>query len=62
MEPKAWWQSRTIWVNLIMAIAGIVAIFSPAVADVMKQYLGEAGLGWGIINIVLRFITDKEIA
>lgn len=62
MEPKAWWESKTIWVNLIMALAGVVAVFSPAVADVMKQYLGEAGIGWAIINIVLRLITSKEIA
>ena len=61
MEPILWWQSKTIWINLLMAIAAVLAIVFPAGAEFIKQYFAEGAVGWALINILLRLITNKEI-
>ena len=62
MEAKKWYLSKSVLVNLIMGLAMMVAVFSPSVADFMKQYFAEAGLGWAFVNIILRAITKQEIS
>lgn len=61
MEPKKWYLSKTILVNVLMGLAMIVAVFSPSVSDFIKQYFAEAGTGWALVNIILRVITKEEI-
>ncbi len=56
MEPKLWYTSKTLWVN-VLAILGVLAV------DVLNLNLPT---GWEIyalsgVNILLRFITKKEI-
>lgn len=64
MEPavKPWFLSKSILVNIIMGIAMIIAAFKPEFAAVIKEYLGEAGTAWAIINIVLRIISKDKIS
>lgn len=59
---KPWYQSKMILVNLIMAIAGVVAVFKPEAAEFAKQYLGEGALFWSILNLALRAITKDKIS
>lgn len=62
MDVKPWYLSKTILVNLLMAIAGVVAVFKPEVAVFAKDYLGEGAAIWGIINLVLRVITKDKVS
>lgn len=60
-EVKPWYLSKTILVNIFMAVAMIIAQFKPETAEVVKHYLGEAGVAWAVINIVLRIVTKDKI-
>ncbi len=62
MDAKPWYLSKTILVQIIMGIAMIVAVFSPSASDFIKNYFGEIGSAWAIINVILRLITKKEIS
>lgn len=59
---KPWYLSKTILVNLIMAIAGVVAVFKPEVAVFAKEYMGEGAAVWGIINLILRVVTKDKVS
>jgi hypothetical protein len=59
---KPWWQSKIILVNLLMAIAGVIAVFKPEVAAVIKEYSAESSALWAILNIVLRLITKDRVS
>jgi hypothetical protein len=61
METKPFWQSKTILVNIIMGAAMILAQFKPELAAILKEYLGEAGSAWAIINIALRIISKDKV-
>lgn len=55
-ESKAWYKSRTIWVNVLMALA---AIFTD-----VSALLGQGGTfsAFAVMNIVLRVITKSAVA
>ena len=56
MEPKLWWTSKTIWLN----VAGIVAAWLCKIFGV--ELTPEITLTiLGVINLALRFITKKAI-
>ena len=52
---KPWWQSKTVWLNII---AAIVSIGSALNTVVPQSWLPVIGLVVGIANIVLRFFTS----
>lgn len=62
LEPKAWYESKTILVNILAGIAMIVGVFLPGVGAFISEHFSEMGGGWAIINIALRLITKKEIS
>lgn len=62
MDVKPWYLSKTILAQLVAALAIIAGVFYPPAAEFIKQYFAEAGMGWAILNIILRVITKKEIA
>jgi hypothetical protein len=49
---KAWWKSKTFWLNL--ATLGIASALDQPSTPVVTQALA-------VVNIVLRFITNKPI-
>jgi hypothetical protein len=59
---KPWYLSKMMLVNLIMAVAGVVAVFKPEAAEFAKQYLGEGAVFWGVLNLILRAITKDKIS
>ncbi len=59
---RPWWRSKTILVNIIMAIAMIVGQFNPSIQAMIQEYLGEAGTAWALINIVLRLVTKDKVS
>lgn len=55
---KKWYESKTLWVNLISLIAmGLHYIFGLELLDIEAQATILA-----FLNIILRLITNKEIA
>lgn len=56
--PKKPWQSKTLWMNLIGAIA---ALFIPSVADFIASNPEVVALIWSGINFVLRLVTKDQI-
>ena len=56
METKAWYTSKTVWVNLIM----IAAVYSQSVTgiEVTQETQGAILV---LVNLVLRGLTNKAI-
>lgn len=59
MTPKPWYTSKTLWVNaltLLVMILGTVAQW-PEFAVYAPQIAGAVSL----VNILLRFLTDRPV-
>lgn len=56
MNGKAWWKSKTLWVNLIAVGVFIVQMLTGFVVDVEAQ----AGI-LAVINLILRLITREPL-
>lgn len=59
VEHKRWYKSKTIWVNLIVAVALGVDYMLPGVAPLLAPEVYGAILAG--VNIVLRVFTEKGI-
>ncbi len=56
MEQKTWYTSKTIWINLLAAIALLVQHFTHYVIDVSVQAAALV-----VINFILRIVTKEEV-
>lgn len=56
MEKKLWYTSKTLWVNLLAVVSGILLDAKGINISPTVQLTILAG-----INALLRFITKKEI-
>ena len=56
---KEWYKSKTLWVNILTLLALILGTVAqwPELQAVAPQLLGLLS----VVNIVLRFITDKRL-
>lgn len=54
---KQWYLSKTLW----MQVLAIVAIVLPASKEFIAQYFSELGIGWALVNMVLRLISKDKI-
>lgn len=60
---KAWWQSKTIWFNLVMAVlASLEATF-----HLLQPVFGSVLYGFGavfvaVVNAALRVVTSQPVA
>ena len=59
-DPKNWWKSKTIWVNLGAIVTMVAAKYGFNVA-LSEEMLTSIPLILGIVNIFLRSITHKPI-
>lgn len=60
-ETKPFWQSRTLWVNVIAGVATVAGVFK---LDLGLTPEVQAELATGIlavVNIVLRFTTKTAV-
>ena len=61
MDGKPFWASKTIWVNGVSVLAAILG--AAGIASIGVEVQAEAvAVVMGVINIVLRFMTDKPVA
>jgi hypothetical protein len=58
VEVKKPWQSKTLWVNLIMAVA---ALFWPAAGDFIASHPEVAMVAFAAVNAVLRLVTKDKL-
>jgi hypothetical protein len=59
MTPKPWYTSKTLWVNaltLLVMILGTVAQW-PEFSAYAAQIAGAVS----VVNILLRFLTDRPV-
>lgn len=61
VETKPFWQSKVVVMNIIMAIAMVLIQFPAfaAAGEFLKQYFAEAGMGWAILNMILRVFKSN---
>jgi protein-S-isoprenylcysteine O-methyltransferase Ste14 len=62
-DTKPWWQSRTIWVNVIASIFAVLAMFHVGLPADLTQDQIVTGIMTvvAIVNVVLRLVTHKPI-
>jgi uncharacterized membrane protein len=61
MPSKPFWESKTFWVNLVLALIAILELATDALP------LPEGSGVWlvfiiGVLNIVLRFVTVQPVS
>jgi hypothetical protein len=62
-DTKYWWQSRTMWVNLVAALFAMLGAFGLLPASIDQDSAVSAIMGAvAIANVVLRLVTRHAIA
>jgi len=56
---KAWWQSKTIWINVLTLMVTLIAQLMGW--EELKAYTPELLIASNAINLVLRFISTAAI-
>lgn len=57
-------QSKTLVLNGVMGLIAFVALFIPGAEDLhgwINAHATEIGIGWSVLNIILRAITSDRI-
>lgn len=58
-KGKAWYKSKTVWVNIIALVAIIASYFGLNITE--EEQLAIATAILAIVNIALRFITKEPV-
>lgn len=58
-EVKSPLMSKTIWINLMMAMAAVLSNWWPELAEVMSE--ANLVMIFSVVNIVLRAVTKSSI-
>jgi hypothetical protein len=64
MEGKKWWQSKTILMNAVVSLLGLVALVMPQAAGAssfLQAHAAEVSVVWGMLNVLLRLVTKDKI-
>ena len=62
-NSKPWYKSKTVWVNVIVMIVGVLTILQTSQTLVPSTWLPYFALVVGILNVVLRvWFTDTAIS
>ncbi len=61
-ETKIWWQSRTLWVNIVAALFGLASAVGILPRDVDQDAVVGAIMGVvALANVALRLVTRQPI-
>jgi hypothetical protein len=63
MNAKPWWQSKTLWFNVLMGALGA----AEANANLIQPYVAGNIYGWGLMlltagNAALRILTTQGLS
>jgi hypothetical protein len=64
MEPKNWWESKTIRTNVIVMVLAVILYVLQGISDGALQVQIDpavVALALGVVNIVLRFVTSQPV-
>lgn len=62
-DTKSWWQSRTVWVNVVATLFAVLGTFKLLPANIDQDSVVTAVMGAvAIVNVVLRLVTKQAIA
>jgi hypothetical protein len=62
-DSKYWWQSRTVWVNVIATLFAVLGTFKLLPTSLDQDSVVTATMGAvAIANVVLRLVTRTAIA
>ena len=56
-NKKPWYLSKTLWMQAL----AILAVALPVTGPFIQEYFKEAGIGWALINMILRLISKDKI-
>lgn len=65
MEPKVWYESRTIWINTLTVAAMILSfVVDTQMADGLPFDVDPRWvvLALGVVNILLRSVTNQGVS
>lgn len=61
-DTKSWWQSRTVWVNVVATLFAILGTFKLLPTDIDQDSIVTAIMGAvAIANLLLRLVTRHPI-
>jgi hypothetical protein len=59
---KRWWKSKTVWVNIIAVLAGVMGyVAGHEVIQDNAQFIAMLVAMQGGVNVILRFISGTPI-
>jgi len=62
-DTKTWWQSRTVWVNVVATLFAVLGMFKLLPANIDQDSVVTAIMCVvAIANVVLRLATRQAIA
>ncbi len=62
-DSKTWWQSRTVWVNVVATLFAVLGTFKLLPTGLDQDTIVTAIMGMvAIANVVLRLLTNQAIA
>lgn len=64
-ETKKPYQSKTILINAALGLISVVAMFIPgaaSLAEFIKAHSIEIGIGFSLLNVILRAVTKEKIS
>ncbi len=62
-DSKTWWQSRTVWVNIVATLFAVLGTFKLLPTGLDQDTIVTAIMGAvAIANVVLRLLTNQAIA
>ena len=59
------WQSKTIFINGVLGLVSFAAMFferASSVSEFIAAHPSEIGMGWAILNIILRAVTKERLS
>lgn len=62
-DTKTWWQSRTLWVNLVAMLFAVLGATKMLPSDIDQDMVVTAIMGIvALVNVALRLLTKHAIA
>ena len=62
-DTKPWWQSRTVWVNIVATLFALLGALNALPTGLSQEQVVTAVMAIvAIVNVVLRLVTRHEIA
>lgn len=62
MDAKVWWQSKTVWANIIIVAVAVLAYIGAQPGLIPAEFAPWVLAAGGVLNIILRFVTGAPLS